>query len=427
MSKVQVSIYHDTRKVKAKDTGNEKEQQKAKASDQYPVKLRIYYREDRRLYPTGVIISISDFERSYGTQKPQKDHKDIKFKLVELEKKAKGIIDNMSTFSFDAFEKKMFRATGDNDNVIHYYHQYIERLKHEKRISTANNYSLSLKSIMAFAKGNKTTDLKYLAFETITAGFLNDYEQWMIGKEKKITTVGIYLRPLRSIFNIGKAEGVITDEIYPFGKRKYQIPAGRNVKRALSKADLKKLFTFDVKKGSEQEKARDFWFFSYQCNGMNFRDIAELKVSDIQGSNIVFTRAKSKNTAKANSKKIIAPITENILLVLNKYRTGIAKNDYVFSIFKPTMSPENKHREIQNFIRFVNQHIKNLAKDAGVDEDISTYWARHSFTTMAIRNGAPMEYIQESLGHQDMKTTMNYWSGFEDKVKREVAEKLMEF
>ena len=427
MANVQVSIYHDTRRAKAKAAGNQKEHQKDNDSEIYPVKLRVYYREDRRLYPTGMEMSISDFERSYGAQKPQKNYKDTKFKLVGLEEKANGIIEKMTTFSFDAFEKKMFRATGDNDNVIYYYNQYIEQLRHEKRISTANNYNLSLKSILAFAKGSKTNDIKYLAFETITPAFLNDYEQWMLNEEKKITTVGIYLRPLRAIFNIAKAEGVINDEIYPFGKRKYQIPAGRNVKRALNKADLKKLFTYKVKKGSEQEKARDYWFFSYQCNGMNFRDIAELKISDIQGTNIVFTRTKSKNTAKANSKKIVVPITNNIQSFIDKYRTGEAKKDYVFPIFNPTMSAEDKHREIQNFIRFVNQHIKNLAKDAGVNPGISTYWARHSYSTMAVRNGATMEYLQESLGHQDMKTTINYFSGFEDNVKREVAEKLMEF
>ena len=427
MVNVQVSIYHDIRRAKAKAADNQQEQQKGNGNEIYPVKLRVYYREDRRLYPTGVEISIGDFERSYGTKKPQKDYKDIKFKLVELERKATGIIEKMISFSFEAFEKKMFRATGDNDNVVHYYNQYIEQLKHEKRISTANNYILSLKSILTFAKGNKTNDIKYLAFETITPAFLNDYEQWMIAEEKKITTVGIYLRPLRAIFNIAKAESVINDEMYPFGQRKYQIPAGRNVKRALSKADLKKLFTFKVKKGGEQEKARDYWFFSYQCNGMNFRDIAELKMSAIQGPSIIITRTKSKNTTKANSKKIIVPITKNIQSILDKYTTGVTKNDYVFPIFTVSMSAEEKHREIQNFIRFVNQHIKNLAKDAGVNEGISTYWARHSYSTMAIRNGATMEYLQESLGHQDMKTTINYFSGFEDKVKREVAEKLMEF
>ena len=76
---------------------------------------------------------------------------------------------------------------------------------------------------------------------------------------------------------------------------------------------------------------------------------------------------------------------------------------------------------------FYLKKSSKIAKDAGVTESISTYWARHSYSTMAIRNGASMEYLQESLGHQDMKTTLNYFSGFEDKVKREVANKLMDF
>jgi integrase/recombinase XerD len=368
MSKVQVSIYHDTR-TKIKD-------KQELANKKFPVKLRVYYREDRRLYPLGIDATISEFERSYGTQKPQGDYRDLKYKIVDQEKKATGIINEIKTFSFEAFEKKMFRATGDNDNLIHFYNLYEKQLRHEKRISTANNYHLSLKSILAFCDRNKTNETKFLAFETITPTFLKDYEMWMIEKNKKLTTVGIYIRPLRAIFNIGKAEGVVTDDIYPFGKRKYQIPAGRNVKRALNKDDLKKLFNFKVPKGSEQEKARDYWFFSYQCNGMNFRDIAELKVSDLQGTSIVFTRAKSKNTSRANSSKIVVAVTDGVQKFIDKYSTGKTKSDYLFPIFTLAMTAENKHREIQNFVRFVNQHIKNLAKDAKVDEGISTYWAR---------------------------------------------------
>ena len=86
-----------------------------------------------------------------------------------------------------------------------------------------------------------------------------------------------------------------------------------------------------------------------------------------------------------------------------------------------------KLRTNQNFTRFINQHIKKLAKNAGLTSDISTYWARHSFTSTAIRNGASLELIQESLGHKDMKTTMNYWGGFDDAAKRGISEKLMDF
>ena len=84
-------------------------------------------------------------------------------------------------------------------------------------------------------------------------------------------------------------------------------------------------------------------------------------------------------------------------------------------------------RRIQNFTKFINQHIKKLAETVGVTTNISTYWARHSFTTNAIRNGASMEFIQDSLGHRDMKTTMNYWGGFEESVKRDISDKIMDF
>jgi site-specific recombinase XerD len=427
MPNVQVSIYHDTRRAKGKAAAQDKEQPKQTGSEIYPVKLRVYYRGDRRLYSTGEELSIIDFERSYGSQKPQKEYKDIKFKLVELEKKANDIIEHMKTFSFHAFEKKMFRNTGDNDNVIQYYNEYVKQLKSEGRISTANNYENSLKSILDFAKRNKNNEITYLPFELVTSAFLKDYEQWMIGKNKKATTVGIYLRPLRSIFNIAKSEGVVIDDIYPFGKRRYQIPAGRNIKKTLTRDELKKLYQYKVKDGSEQEKARDFWFFSYQCNGMNLRDIAELKVSDLQGSNILFTRTKTKNTTKSDSKKIVVPITQNIKAFIEKYGTGQEKKDFLFPIFQPSMSAEEKLRVIQNFTRFVNQHIKIIAKAIGIDTGISTYWARHTYTSVAIKGGASMAYIQESLGHKDMKTTLNYFSGFEDNVKRDVAEKLMDF
>jgi len=41
--------------------------------------------------------------------------------------------------------------------------------------------------------------------------------------------------------------------------------------------------------------------------------------------------------------------------------------------------------------------------------------------------GAKMELIQESLGHHSLATTQNYWAGFEEDVKQEIADKLMDF
>jgi hypothetical protein len=43
------------------------------------------------------------------------------------------------------------------------------------------------------------------------------------------------------------------------------------------------------------------------------------------------------------------------------------------------------------------------------------------------RSGASTEFIQEALGHTNIKTTENYLDSFEKEVKRELASKLAAF
>jgi len=38
-----------------------------------------------------------------------------------------------------------------------------------------------------------------------------------------------------------------------------------------------------------------------------------------------------------------------------------------------------------------------------------------------------MEYVMEALSHNNLKTTIGYFAGFEDKDKKEFASKLMDF
>ncbi len=192
----------------------------------------------------------------------------------------------------------------------------------------------------------------------------------MAKEEKSKTTVGIYLRSLRAIFNKAIEEGNIIADIYPF--KKYKIPTGQNIKKALDKLDLKTLYTAELERGSAKEKARDFWFFSYQCNGMNFRDIAELKYKDINRKSFSFLRHKTLHTTKDKPRPIIVPLTESIKAIIERYGTKpVLPENYMFPILEKLMNETEKLRVNQNFIRFVNQHIQKLAKDLELDTDIS--------------------------------------------------------
>ncbi|MDD4156439.1 MAG: tyrosine-type recombinase/integrase [Candidatus Cloacimonetes bacterium] len=81
---------------------------------------------------------------------------------------------------------------------------------------------------------------------------------------------------------------------------------------------------------------------------------------------------------------------------------------------------------MKNFIRLINQHFTNFANNNGISDTISTYWARHSFATNAIRSGASMEFVSEALSHSNLKTTQNYFAGFADEAKKDISNKLMD-
>ena len=80
-----------------------------------------------------------------------------------------------------------------------------------------------------------------------------------------------------------------------------------------------------------------------------------------------------------------------------------------------------------NFISFINDHFDKYAKGLGFKDRITTYWARHTFSTIAINKGMSIEFVGEALGHTDIKTTMNYFKGFEKDSKKKITDLLLDF
>ena len=410
-----ISVYLDTRREK--QNGN------------YPVKLRVFDSNIRKqkLYPTPFEFTTKEFDSIWNTARPRKEYKEIRLKIQALENRANEIAQNLNVFSFEQFERKLIRKVGEGLKVIYHYKLTIEELNKQNRLSTASSYECSQKALKEFVEVNTKQSYKFLSFFDIDKQWLNEFEDYMKISGRSITTTGIYLRPLKAIFNKAIADKDIEAEIYPFGKRKYQIPSSRKVKKALSKIQIKQLFETEPKI-QEQIKAKGFWFFSYNCNGMNIKDIALLKYKDLSDSKIKFYRAKTIYTSKTNLKPITIHLNGYIKDFIDKYGNDDKHpENYIFDILSNGLSIKEQQAKIKNFTRFINQHIKKLCKANNLPTDISSYWARHSFATIAMRKGASLEFMQESLGHKDMSTTLNYFAGFDDESKKEFAESLMEF
>lgn len=400
------------------------DKRRPKKSGKFPIKLRVYMQilREQKLYPLNYEFSEKEYEDIWLNNRPLKENREIRLKLQFIENNAYNLAKKITPFSFSTFERMYFDNQYKNKNDIgYYYEQAIKIYRQNNQIGTAENYDLSLKSLLKFHGKNS------LPISFITAQWLEDYERNMIEVNKRSqTTVGFYLRPLRAVFNTAIANKSITTEQYPFGKRKYTIPAPKSVKKALNKDQLTVLFKCKPKT-MEQKKARDLWFFSYSCNGMNFKDIATLKFQDIKGETLTFNRAKTKRTNKSQAPSIIYLNNFTKKVIANYGNRNGEATDYVFDFLSNDDSALEIERKVSNIIRYVNQHLKTLAKSIGIEEEISTYWARHSFATAAIRQGASMEFVSEALRHSNLNTTKGYFAGFEDEKKKEINAKLMEF
>lgn len=230
--------------------------------------------------------------------------------IISLENEALECCQQIKPFSFKHFENEFFYQRKKFESLQATYRTYILELKSNYQDGTATSYQTALNSFIKFKLN--------FDFDDINKEFLQKFEHWMLQRGKSISTVGIYVRTLRAIINLAKSKGVKLAD-YPFGRRKYVIPSSRNIKKALAIDEIEKIFNYPAETNSPYDKARDFWVFSYLCNGINIMDIAYLRWSDVDKEKILFERAKTKRTKRENSVKIVALRNQHIDRILNKY------------------------------------------------------------------------------------------------------------
>ena len=417
--KVLTAIILDSRKpLKKKQSGTAI----PKAAEIYPIKLRVTFNRKQKYFPTNLSMSKMEFDSVMG-KNPKGDYKRWKLQLEGLEHKAQVIIESMPVFDFDQFTKKLNNDQLVREDVYGYYDQMIADYKQKDCLGTASNYSCSKQSLKNFKPK--------LVFYEITVDFLERYESWLLNNGKSVSTVGIYLRPLRSVINHAIANEVLSKDFnYPFGsksKRKYAIPTSKNTKKALENSELKRLFEYVPEAGTWHEKALDFWKFSYLANGINMKDVANLRYRDIDDDYIQFVRAKTKNTNQTSSQIRIYQ-TDEIKAIITKWGNPQTQpSDYIFPILKNGLSSEKQRKVIQQFIKMVNRYMKVNFEKLGINKPCTTYTARHTFSTVMKRSGANVQYISEALGHSSISTTKAYLDSFEDDTKKKMAKLLTAF
>lgn len=394
----------------------------------YPIQIRVSHKRARKYYRTGYHATEdqlrSILDRNVNVRGVNKI---VREKLDKDIEKAELIIASMTVFSFTHFGEKFLSEAEDHKyDVLLSMKAYTEGLDKQ---STIEGYLSAVKSFKSYLKSiGKNEELHY---GDVSPKWLNAYEQWMLDNNKSWSTIGIYTKYMRRVFNRAIVKGIITrDEFYPFGKYgddKYVIPSEANVKRALTFEQINKIYHYRCTGETPMKQWRDIWIFSYLANGMNLKDIANLKWKDYNRGKISFERQKTRMSTKSEKKRIVIPLPAPAKKILLKYGTkGKDKDSYIFPFYDNTMDEKRKHDTARQILKNIRKWVNRIGEDLGFEEKVNFQSARHSFATISRNAGVDIEYISKALGHNSLKTTDKYLDSFEEKKIRENQSHLLD-
>ena len=388
-----------------------------KDNGQFPVKIRVTLNRVQKYYSIGLDLNADDFERIQNGS-VRKELRIFKNKIAYLENKVKSIIHQMDPFSFEEFKSQLYHDKSLKVTDIYaLFDQKIDKMKSQGKISTSSIYNDAKSSLKRFKSKLNLLD--------VTPDFLRIYEGHMTSEGKSVTTISIYIRSLRSIFNEAIDADMVDRKYYPFGKNKYQPKAPRNIKKALTIEQIKSIIDYKVEEGSSQQLAKDMWLLSYYCNGMNIKDIINLRFSNIENDTLYFDRLKTLSTNQNPKPIVVSLITQAQEIIKRWKQKKRSPDDFVFPIIKKSMTEDEKAKVKHQFIKTINKYMKRIGTEIGYDKPLTTYSARHSYAIILKRSGAPLSFISEALGHKSLLTTESYLDSFEDEARRKYAEMLV--
>lgn len=234
-----------------------------------------------------------------------------------------------------------------------------------------------------------------LRFTDITIDWLKNFDKFLQRYSPSANARAIHLRNIRAVFNAAIDEELITH--YPF--RKYKIKTEETVKRSLTVRQLARLFLYEPKPYAE--KYLDMFKLMFYLIGINTVDLAGL--TEIRSGRIEYHRAKTNRLYSIK-------VEPEALELIKKY---IGEKDKLLNVFEDRDT-------YQSFGRLMNLALHDIGKEMDgrsrvkTFSNLTTYWARHTWATIAAELDIPKETIAKALGHGGREVT-DVYIRFDDK------------
>lgn len=266
-------------------------------------------------------------------------------------------------------DDKNYPPESDGD-FYDFFANFIEKRKPRITIGTLRNYRSELSKIKKFRPR--------LLFSEITMDFIGEYEKYMLCKlNNKPNTVSKTLRKIKTVLRNACVRGKMAHD--PF--QGIRLLNEHTTREYLNWEELDRLEQLldRTQRSMIKKVLRPFLFACY--TGLRFQDVAQLGPQHIHEGMIILNLHKTRETVR---------------IPLNKKAISLLHDPYNGRFF---LLPCNGK---------TNLVLKHAMKQAGITKKVTFHVSRHTFATLSLNLGIPMEVVSRLLGHNDIQTTQIY-------------------
>ncbi|MBN2664548.1 MAG: site-specific integrase [Bacteroidales bacterium] len=332
--------------------------------------IRITIPNNYLVFSTGINVMPKNWNKKIiHKNDPECFEKNKRLKMLIL--KAQKIIDKYF-FEDKTLTKEIFKSEFFTPNKILFFDwAYKELEKMTIGYGTRKAYKSKLNIFKKYI-GNI-----YIA--EITSKMLEQYRTSLMSTSQNENSANKSLGILKVFLNIAQKQALI--EKNPFENVKIKEIKGN--RKPLLINQLEKLENLKLT-GKAKIILNQFLFACY--TGLSYSDIYELSDQHIFEENFNDKQGLiiRKNRLKTNNAMSIPLIPK----AANIYKNGDL--NYKFTN------------------QYINREIKKIAKDVGIENKVTFHVARHTFATISLNKGIPIEVVSDLLGHTQIKTTKIY-------------------
>ncbi|SFG49220.1 site-specific integrase [Prevotella sp. KH2C16] len=384
--------------------------QKTKADGNTAILCRITIDGKSTTITTGEECKPSEWNAKQGLTTDRKTNQRL-YEFKELVEKAyRDILTKDGVVSAELI-KNLLQGIADNPTTLLAMSKaelqaVKESIGRSRAEGTYLNLSHSDRNLREFVESKGVLDIP---IATIAEDLFEEYRFFLKKRGLKGTTINNYLCWLSRLMFRAVSQRII--RCNPFEHAKYE--KEEKTIRFLQKSDVAKLMAMTMN-DREAEQARLMFVFS--CfTGLAIADMEHLQYGHIQtaadGRNYI---RKERQKTKVEFIVPLHPIAEAIIRHCREEKEGNEEQQTVKEKGETLIFPSDCSRSV------IDTKLSIVGKACGIKERLSFHMARHTFGTMSLSAGIPIESIAKMMGHASISSTQIYAQVTDKKISEDM-------